>query len=293
MSRRRHRAFCAALCVGLGLWAGPALAEPALWSIEQGGSKLYLFGTIHVWKGDRSWESPKIAAALDASAELWTELVDDDPATMAPLIAELGFDTAHPLSATLSKRDLARMDEAVKFLNIAGGKARLDSMRPWLAALTLSLTPMLRAGYDPAQGIDHVLEAQAKAYGKRARAFETAAMQTHLLADMSPALAMEMFHSALDDALSPTSDLDAIVAAWAAGDEAALEAGLLRSDEQKYAEFYQKLFVERNRAWAERIATRLNESRGIAFIAVGAGHLVGPDSLQTALEQRGITVVRD
>jgi uncharacterized protein YbaP (TraB family) len=276
-----------------GFWADPAPAEPALWSIQQGGSTIYLFGTIHVWKSDREWESAKIADALDASAELWTELLDDDAKTMAPLIAKFGFDHIHPLSSKLSKQEVGLIAKEAKALELPDGAARFEPMRPWLVALTLSVAPLMRAGYDPAQGIDHVLQAQARAYGKHLRAFESADMQIHLFADLPPAIELEMLRSALEETKTVSPQLDAIAAAWAAGDVPALETSLLESDEKKYADFYKRLFVDRNQAWADRIVARLKEARGTSFVAVGAGHLAGPDSLQKALEQRGVTVMRD
>jgi uncharacterized protein YbaP (TraB family) len=47
------------------------------------------------------------------------------------------------------------------------------------------------------------------------------------------------------------------------------------------------LLENRNRAWAEWIDGRL-DTPGTVFMAVGMGHLVGPDSVQFFLKQRGI-----
>jgi uncharacterized protein YbaP (TraB family) len=60
-------------------------------------------------------------------------------------------------------------------------------------------------------------------------------------------------------------------------------------DEMKGASqaFYDALLTRRNAAWAEEIDDLLDGS-GVAFIAVGSGHLVGPDSVQAQLAARGI-----
>jgi uncharacterized protein YbaP (TraB family) len=47
----------------------------------------------------------------------------------------------------------------------------------------------------------------------------------------------------------------------------------------------------RNTAWAKTIAERLKGS-GVSFIAVGAGHLVGSDSVQAELAELGIKTER-
>ena len=49
------------------------------------------------------------------------------------------------------------------------------------------------------------------------------------------------------------------------------------------------MLVRRNTNWADQIQTEL-EGSGTVFIAVGAGHLAGDDSVQNILERRGVEV---
>jgi uncharacterized protein len=51
------------------------------------------------------------------------------------------------------------------------------------------------------------------------------------------------------------------------------------------------LLTNRNRAWAEWIAARLDKP-GVVFMAVGAGHLAGEQSVQAQLAARGIASSR-
>jgi hypothetical protein len=51
------------------------------------------------------------------------------------------------------------------------------------------------------------------------------------------------------------------------------------------------LLKDRNEAWSAVIEDMLKGS-GSSFIAVGAAHLAGPDSLQTRLKLRGIVAER-
>jgi len=86
-------------------------------------------------------------------------------------------------------------------------------------------------------------------------------------------------------------DLKAIIEAWKNGDDEALarlENELMRRDEP---ELYQRLLVERNEAWARQVAALLQQP-GTVFIAVGAAHLAGPDSLQRQLQRQGESVER-
>jgi uncharacterized protein YbaP (TraB family) len=56
-------------------------------------------------------------------------------------------------------------------------------------------------------------------------------------------------------------------------------------------EFYQLMYTNRNRNWAEWIDQRLDRP-GTVFMAVGAAHLVGRDSVQNFLKKRGIRTAR-
>src|SRR5262249_51748280 len=98
------------------LFALPALAEPALWVARQGDATVYLFPTVHALKPELKWETPKIEKAFAESREVWLEIEDPspDPKAIQPLLRELGFDEAHPLSTKLGAADVKRLDAAAK-----------------------------------------------------------------------------------------------------------------------------------------------------------------------------------
>jgi uncharacterized protein YbaP (TraB family) len=52
-------------------------------------------------------------------------------------------------------------------------------------------------------------------------------------------------------------------------------------------ETYRMMFSERNARWADWIAARL-QTPGTVFVAVGAGHLAGKDSVLVRLAEKGI-----
>ena len=83
--------------------------------------------------------------------------------------------------------------------------------------------------------------------------------------------------------------LDAMVAEWIEGDADALAA--LLNAELDDPVLYQRLLRQRNANWAGWIEQRLQQP-GTVFIAVGAGHLAGQDSVQRQLKRRGLKVER-
>ncbi len=284
------RAFTAvAVLVAATLAALPAAADPALWVIRDKDSSIYLLGTVHVLKPETVWRTPAIDAALAEADELWIEVETDDPAAMGPLVRRHGLDPANPLSSKLTAEQKARLDAAAASMGASG--AAFEPLRPWLAGLQLSIGPLVKAGYDPASGVESKLKAAARDAGKPIRTLETLEQQIGFFADLPPAVELAFLLSALDEMDSGPAMLDALVAAWSAGDVAALDDLMVREMAADYPELYEALLVRRNRDWAGQIQTLL-AGEGVSVIAVGAAHLVGDDSVQALLGARGIAVER-
>ncbi|MBO9561046.1 MAG: TraB/GumN family protein [Caulobacter sp.] len=288
--RRFALAFVAPVFVALAMGASPALAAPALWVIKDKDSTIYLFGTIHVLKPQTQWRTPKIAQAFEAADDLVMEIEQpENPADTQALMLKYGIDRTAPLSSKLTPETYAKLQAAGQGMGFP--PQALDVMRPWLAALTVSLTPLMKAGYDPESGVEKLLSAQAKAAGKPISAFETMEQQVRFFADMTPAQETQLLESTLDEVDDGPAKIDSLVAAWAAGDEGELEHEMIDEMRRDYPELYKLLLLDRNRDWADQLKTKLAGS-GVSFVAVGAGHLTGPDSLQAQLKALGIKAER-
>ena len=272
----------------LALFVSPAHAEPAMWVVKDADSIVYLLGTVHMMKPGLNWRSDKIDAAFDASDELWLEAIEDgDMATMQGLIVKHGYDRARPLSAKLESDDWARVQSAAKAAGLPVGAVEL--MRPWLAALALSVRPVAKeGGYDFTQGVDRSLETSARAVRKTVKTFETPEQQMQVFSSLSEESEVALLVQTLDEIALRRSDLDRMFDGWMAGDLSVLEA---KSVEMKAIapELYDAAFVRRNLAWCDQIAA-IMKGAGTSFVAVGAGHLVGDQSVPAILAERGFTV---
>ena len=270
--------------------ASAALAAPSLWVIKTPTATVYLFGTIHLLRASEAWETNAISNALADSQELWLEVPDLENAGPArKIVAQLGYDPTHPLSTLLPAKDLARLKRAASSLGLPQGEATFEPMRPWLAALALTESQILHAGYDPNAGAEHVFLDQWKVRDTEVRGFETLDQQLHFFADLSPRLQEEVLENALADFDEGVAKLNAIVAAWMRGDQKAITRLIVDDLRKPLPDLYQILIVERNERWAETIDGMLKQG-GNRFIAVGAGHLAGPDSVQAKLLAKGIRV---
>jgi uncharacterized protein YbaP (TraB family) len=268
-----------------------ALAKPTLWVVKDADTTIYLFGTVHLLPNDTAWHYPALDKAIADSHTLYIELTDDNQANMSALVMRYGLDTAHPLPSLLKHSERLQLNAAAEKAGVPGGVQALSMMRPWLAALTLAVAPLLKAGLDPEQGVDKQLKVQMAAAGKQVLGLETAEQQIRFLADMPRPVELAFLRSTLRDVDKGPIELTQLIDAWKNGDTdtiARLEDEDMRQTEPK---LYQRLLVQRNQAWAARIATMLKQP-GTVFIAVGAAHLAGPDSVQMQLQKMGVKAAR-
>lgn len=278
------------LSMGLSLClaAAVAKAEPAMWVIRDADSTIYLIGTMHLLKHDAEWKADKVKKTVHESTELWLEIADiEDQTTIAPLMAKLGMDPEHPLSTKLNQEQKKKLEKVTSSYGIPA--TTLEPMRPWLAGIILTAMPLLKAGYDPKSGVERVLTKQAMAEGDKIHGFETAEEQFGILAGLSEKEQLDFLSDTMDEIDKGIEELDKLAKAWIDGDVEAIGRFFVDEMKAKAPAVYDKLIVRRNIAWADKIEQILKGS-GVQQIAVGAGHLAGPDSLQVQLAKRGIKV---
>lgn len=304
----------AGLALGVGLvgslltpvqaWAQPAtaapaaaaaaptiVARPALWVVRDADTTIYLLGTVHALRPTVQWRNPQIDQALAASSELWLEIANaDDQAAMQPLIMQLGVDRTRTLSSRLNEGDRALLAQASGALGMP--PQALEPMRPWLAGLTLTVAPLIRAGYDPTRGVDRLIKDAAVQRGMAVHGFETAEQQFRFFADLPEAEEIAFLHQSLEDYAEGPAVIDRLADAWARGDVDTIDTIMVREMRERSPSLYRLLLVNRNVAWAGRIREMLAGHGNTVFIAVGAGHLAGSDSVQAQLARAGVRAER-
>jgi len=244
-------------------------------------------------KPEVEWETGKVKSAFDGADLLYLEIANvDDVAAAQPLLLQYGLDPSHPLSEKLSKEDLATLDAAIKQVGMPG-ESMVEPMRPWLVSMTLSVLPMVKAGYQPNTGIDMVLLAQAKKTNKQVKGFESMEQQVHLMADVPEAEQVTMLHKDLTELEKSTAQTNDLVAAWEKGDVEKIGAIDNQELAERFPAVYKRMVVDRNRRWADTLDGVLKDpGTKTVFVAVGAAHLAGPDSVIAMLEKNGWKVER-
>ena len=263
---------------------------PGLWKVADEDTTIYLFGTVHALPSDVNWKTPAVATALAEADSLVTE-IDMTPeilATIGPMMQQKGtLPAGQTLRSLMTDEQRGKYEAGLAQIGIPAGA--LDTLEPWLAAVSLTQIMIQRAGYTPESGVERVLEAAVPAGTDRV-ALETVEYGINIFDSLPMDKQVEYLVSSLENTDEGMEMLREIIAEWAEGDVEEV-AELMARSLAETPDLAERLLYVRNANWAEWIDTRL-DTPGTAFMAVGAGHLAGERSVQIYLAQRGIKTQR-
>jgi uncharacterized protein len=270
--------------------AAPTAGSHFVWKVTKDTRTIaYLVGSVHVLTKD-AYPLPAVFERAFTETRTLVEEVDlgasSDPGAVLPLASKAMLTDGRTLTAILD-RDTAALVQAKAS---AAGLPMLvvDRMKPWLAAMTLAVPALQRAGYDPSLGLDRHFYERAKAAARPVRGLETVAAQLSALDSLPMPVQVEMLKAVLGDIDTQVGAVADIVRAWRSGDVPALER-LLLDEFRESPDVYQRMLVDRNRAWVPQIAACTSEPAP-CLVVVGGAHLVGGDSVVAMLRQAGFTV---
>ena len=288
-SRPLLRRLAAFLALALFATAQAAQAKTFAWKATGKGGTIYLMGSIHVMSESFYPLNPALEAAFTDS-DLLVEEVDLaemlDPMAQMNILTRGMLPSNQSLDKVLSPATLALVQKATGDLGTAGGP--LMRFKPWMLAITLQGMELMKAGFDPALGLDQHFYDQAKAGGKAVQGLETVEFQISRFDTMTMEQQDRMLAETLKELATETATVGKLGEAWKAGDVPAIERIAL-ADLKSDPLMYQRLLVERNKNWMPKIEA-LFARRGRTMVVVGAAHLVGPDGVLAMLKAKGYTV---
>lgn len=270
----------------------PHSSAPAMWTVGDADTKIYLFGTVHVLPPTVDWGRPRVEAAMKQAKAVYFETdINPDPAALAKSVQKLGvYSPGESLSDHLAPDQRKQLADASAKLSVP--MFVLENQKPWLAAMTLSQEVISRAGYDPNSGVERSLEPMAKADGKEIRKLETVDEQLLSFADLPEKTQVAYLMEGLGEMDTEQTELTDLVSAWSHGDVDKLEKIMIEDDLGDMPDVYAALLVNRNKAWAEKLDELIKTEPGTFFVAVGAGHLAGKDSVLKQLAAKGYQATR-
>jgi uncharacterized protein YbaP (TraB family) len=249
-------------------------AKPAMFMVRDADTTVYIFGTFHALDGKADWFHDQVRSAFDSSNELVLEtLVPEGPVQPS---AQPAFSIAAP--------------PPMRALPVTTSASFLGTTR-------LAINAGRSQGMRVDNGADNVLRHAAEAVGKPVEGLETLESQFNMFNHMPtaagspPRVGEPVDGSDSNAAMEKLSHtMSAMQAAWKRGDQAVF-VNMLDQLRSSSPDTYRVLFTERNARWADWIAARM-QTPGTVFVAVGAGHLAGKDSVLVRLAEQGIISTR-
>lgn len=268
----------------------PVDLDPALWVVKDADTTIYLFGTVHALDGRGEWFNDEVKTAFDASNELVLEVViPDDPAPLQAILTKIAIEPTGPtLTDKLSPRGRTRLAAVLKKHQMPA--VALDRYKPFYAEMIVSSLEVTGLGLNRDNGVEMTLSRAATAAKKPIAGIETMDYQLGLFANLSEQEQLRTLEESLGELGTLPDTVNKLTRAWGRGDADKVAALLSDTGKQSPA-LFKALVVDRNRHWAQWIAERMKQP-GTLFMAVGAGHLAGPQSVQHALRAYGLRANR-
>ncbi|MEO1044589.1 MAG: TraB/GumN family protein [Pseudomonadota bacterium] len=268
----------------------PSEHRPALWRISRDGQSGYLFGAVHALPDRLHWYDDAIIAALDASKTLALEIdPSQEPQPVPDTFRAMG---ATPGIPPVSQRiDDQWQDEYAALAETASLPDNAFTGREsWAAALSLAGIATSGLGVSRTYGVEAVLSQYAYKRNMPIIALESAAEQFGYFDRLTEAQQLKMLEAVIADAATARNSYRTLLTNWLNGDVASLaettKSGLLATEPVRNA-----LLVQRNRAWIAEISGLVDDGKR-PFVAVGAAHLAGQDSVQAMLVAEGFAIER-
>jgi len=279
--------------------------SPALWKLADADTTIYIFGTFHVLPEGFRWRTPLLDKVIDDADEVVFESREDDPkeapdgepVASAEELRFMQLFADYRSETPLSERiDPANRGKLARMLELAGlASEQIEYAPPMITMFAIGLAMSEAEGSQRSLGVETVIEAEFKANGRPISAIEdpVAVLEALLAIDETQIVAM------LDEGLAEWDGCTLIDPGetdwsaehqWAQGKLDGLELAEWAEDPFSAA-LYDVLLKDRNLAWIDWLEARMTQP-GKILLAVGAGHMEGPDSVIALLAARGWSVER-
>ncbi len=268
----------------------PSGARPLfLWHFRMHDSEVYLAGSIHALKSSLYPLPQQYEQAFTRADHLVLELdlANPDPAMVEIFNRMAPLGPNERLDAMLPPKTLRALLAYVEAQQLPA--QQVLRLKPMLLATQISLMQLSALGYVAEHGMEAHFLRQA---GQRpVIGLETFETQLQLLTGQPLRAQIAALEAALVPLAETHDQINALVLAWLAGDDAALKAQLYINQDPAYLEFLNLLLDARNQTMAQTLI-ELTQHDGVYFVLVGAAHLIGPQGMPALLAAAGFTGTR-
>jgi uncharacterized protein YbaP (TraB family) len=266
-------------------------AETSVWVVKSPKSTVYLAGSCHVLRAsDHPLPAEFLSSYQDSRKIIFEAPLNDmqKPEYLAKLMLAATYSDGTTLKQHLSSQAFSKAEAFCRDRNYPIEQYQL--FRPWMLAMTLTMSEMARIGAEPNYGVDYFFNEKAQKDQKIVGSLETVDQQIGFLTMMDASMSNEQITETIDELRQIDTKGPEILNAWKKGDEAKIEALNLK-ELKNYPKLYEALIADRNKKWISDIEGYLGSSVN-TMVIVGVAHLVGDNSVVDLLRKRGYKVVK-
>jgi len=255
---------------------------PPIWKIKN--KPFWFVSTLHFLKKDDYPISDTLQEAIDIVELLVLE--DKDFLMKGQNIGIYGY--GKTIQSELSP-------EAIDLLLMRCNDVGLDfnvvqTYRPWKASIVVAVTLWNSLGFSIDYGLDKYLLEAFISSSDQVESLEDSIEVLLIFDRLSLEDQERLLIKSLESIERLTGQIEGIHEAWRLGSEN-LMTKFVHEPLKIIPDIYQKLILDRNFTWLQKITTLINEKDN-ALIAVGAGHFVGESNIIDLLISEGYTIDR-
>jgi uncharacterized protein YbaP (TraB family) len=289
---------CAPAALAQPRAAGTGAPRPAIWLLEDEDTRIYLFGTTHVFPAGLRWRSAALDRVIAQADELVMETPDASAAESEPserMFAPMQMGKSIPIMERVSPKARPALLAALQATGLP--LDYYDRLHTWAVAFLLTGFQIAQSaaqeegavspGEVELSGAEEELGALFRRTKRPISGVETMEEQLGFFAAMPQGAQRRFLEMTVMGGDPSAAGTESVGDAWVAGNVEAIASEMAAMP----AELYEVLLTRRNRNWTGWLVRRL-ERPGTVLFAVGAGHLAGPDSVQRMLAARGLQARR-
>jgi len=261
--------------------------EKFFWMAEGQKNKVYFVGSIHLLREEDYPLPPVIEEIYNDSRVIIFETdigAIEDPVFIYQMMEKMFYPPGEKLSQNISEDTLKILEERLSLYQLP--VEDFEIFRPWAISFFLSDLKFEELAYDYNLGVDKYFYKKAKLDKKEINYLETPEYQIEIMAGLGKELQESFLKKTLEQLDTAESLLSDMVGAWKIGDINKMEEIAMQDFEP---EIYDLFLIKRNKEWVP-LVEELMEKEDNVLIIVGAGHLLGKDSLIELLKEKGYKI---
>jgi uncharacterized protein YbaP (TraB family) len=240
------------------------------------GSYVYLLGSVHV-ANKEMYPLPKAIEDAFAACDKLVVEVNEESVDQVKLMQTMMGTGMYKAGDSITKHLSEKCNKALKEFDEKNSLPMgYTMMKPWLLAVTITVTEVQKLGFDPSLGIDKHFMTAAKEKKKEILELESVDFQLGVLSGFSDELQEKFLLSTFLEIGTIKAEFEKMIKAWKSGDVDNMEKLLFKplKEDPELKPVYDKLFFDRNAGMTDKIEGYI-ASKKPHFVVMGAGHLVG------------------